>query len=193
MKNSITLTLLSLPIFVNSLIAVAQQPTIAIEARRNTNQSVDFRKGIVVDVKDLYETIGDDGVAYTSRTNELIVEHQDGTLATYRGFKKGSFTVKLGQTVFPGTSLGLNSKYDRNGRYNVSVMITYLKTADFEKSTSLSKSKNYYGFITPHFMTADNANEVLVSQKIYMTSSTPEVVQKEMSKRELKLLASPKK
>ncbi len=153
-----------------------------------------IRKGIVVDIKDLYETIGDDGVAYTSRTNELIIEQPDGTIATYKGFKKGSFKVKVGQTVFPGTSLGLNSRYDKNGKYNVSLMITYLKSSDFDnRSTSLSKSKSFYGFITPHFLTADQADEVLVSQKLYMASTSPAVVQKEMSKKELKLFANPKK
>ncbi|RYE58633.1 MAG: hypothetical protein EOP48_03125, partial [Sphingobacteriales bacterium] len=153
-----------------------------------------IRKGVVVEIKDLYETTEGDGVAYTSKTNELIIEHGDGTLATYRGFKKGSFKVKIGQTVFPGTSLGVNSKYDKNGRYNVSVMITYLKSADFEnKSTSLSKSKSFYGFITPHFMTEVSPNEVLASQKTYQATSTPDVVQKEMSKKEIKLLANPKK
>lgn len=153
-----------------------------------------IRKGVVVDIKDLYETAGDNGVSYTSKTNDLIIEHTDGTLASYRGFKKGSFTVKLGQTVFPGTSLGLNSRYDGNGRYNVSIMLTYLKSSDLEnRSTSITKSKSFYGFITPHFLTADNADEMLVSQKIYMATSTPEVVQKEMTKKELKQLASPKK
>lgn len=73
-------------------------------------------------------------------------------------------------------------------------MLTYLKSVDFEnKSTSLSKSKSFYGFITPHFITADNSNEVLVGQKTYVATSAPEVVQKEMSKRELKLLTLPKK
>ncbi len=152
-----------------------------------------IRKGLVVEVKDLYEAGGED-VSYTSRTNELIIEHPDGTLATYKGFKKGSFAVKVGQTVFPGTSLGLNSKYDRNGKYNVSIMITYLKSVDVDKTdNSSTKSKSYYGFITPHFMTADNADEVLVAQKVYMAGSTAEVVQKEMTKRELKLLSKPKK
>ncbi|MEJ5995931.1 hypothetical protein WG904_15995 [Pedobacter sp. Du54] len=153
-----------------------------------------IRKGIVVEIKDLYETIDENAVAYTSKTNELIIEHEDGTLATYRGFKKGTFTVKVGQTVFPGTLLGVNSRYDKNGKYNVSIMITYLKSADFEnRSTSLSKSKSFYGFITPHFMTEDSLNEVLVSQKTYIVASTPQIIQKEMTKKELKLLSNPKK
>jgi hypothetical protein len=153
-----------------------------------------IRKGLVVEVKDLYETGGEDGLSYTSKVNELTIEHTDGTMAIYKGFKKGSFTVKVGQTVFPGTSLGLNSKYDRNGKYNVSIMVTYLKSLDVDKTAnSTTKSNSYYGFITPRFMTANNADEVLVAQKIYMAASTADVVQKEMTKKELKLLGKPKK
>lgn len=153
-----------------------------------------IRKGLVVEVKDLYETEGEDGLTYTSKVNELTIEHPDGTIALYKGFKKGSFAVKVGQTVFPGTSLGLNSKYDRNGKYNVSIMVTYLKSVDVDKSANATaKSNSYYGFITPHFMTADSADEVLVAQKVYMAASTAEVVQKEMTKKELKVLGKPKK
>ncbi|MES2396376.1 MAG: hypothetical protein V4549_10255 [Bacteroidota bacterium] len=150
-----------------------------------------IRKGVVVSIKDLYDT-GDDGnVAYTSKTNELIIEHEDGTLATYKGFAKGSFKVKEGQIVFPNTSLGLNSKYDKNGNFNVSIMITYLKSADLaNRSTSISKSKSFYGFVTPHFMTGENADHIVTSQKEYVAVSTPEIIQKEMSKKELKALTN---
>lgn len=148
-----------------------------------------IRKGVVVDIKDLHETLDESGVAFTSKTNELIIEHPDGTLATYRGFKKGSFVVKLGQTVFPSTPLGLNSKYDKNGKYNVSIMITYLKSSDLaDRATSLSKSNSFYGFVNPHFMTADSADQQLISQTVHVATAVPQVVQKEMSKKELKAL-----
>ncbi|RZK41724.1 MAG: hypothetical protein EOO90_10250 [Pedobacter sp.] len=152
-----------------------------------------IRKGIVVDIKDLYQSVDDSGVSYTSKTNELTIEHEDGTIATYRGFKKGSFTVKLGETVFPSTSLGLNSRYDANGKFNISVIITYLKSSDFANRSTVTRSKSMYGFINPHFMTADSADELLVSQKIYMAASSPEIIKKEMTKKELKLYTAPKK
>jgi hypothetical protein len=145
------------------------------------------RKGTVVAVKDLYET-AEGGVAYTSSTNELIIEHADGTLATYRGFKKGSFRVQVGQTVFPGTVLGVNSKSAANGRPGIALLITYLKSSDFEggRNQNVTNSKSFYGFITPKFYTADNPAATLVAQQDYVSAITPEIIRKEFTKKELK-------
>jgi hypothetical protein len=146
------------------------------------------RKGVVVEIKDLFDNNETTGVAFTTRTNSLTIEHADGTLATYRGFKKGSFVVKEGQTVFPETALGLNSRYDINGKFNISLMISYLKSADLtNKGSNMSNSKSFYGFITPHFNTTEGANIVLTSQNKYTAANSPEIIQKEMTKRELKL------
>jgi hypothetical protein len=145
------------------------------------------RKGMVVAIKDLYET-ADGGVAYTSSVNELIIEHADGTLATYRGFKKGSFRVQVGQTVFPGTALGINSKSSGSGRPNIGLLITYLKSVDFEggRNQNIKSSKSLYGFITPKFCTASNPAAILVAQQDYVSANTTEIIRKEFTKKELK-------
>ncbi len=144
-----------------------------------------IRKGIVVNVSDLYDEDNKD-IKYTSRVNTVIIEHADGTLATYKGFKKG-ILVKEGQTVFPGTALGINSI--TNERYGISLIITYLKSTEIDAAKKNPKeTKSLYGFITPYFCTAENANAVLTSQKYYNTAITPEIIQKEMSKKEIKSL-----
>mgnify|MGYP003575552467 CR=1 FL=1 len=144
------------------------------------------RKGIVVNVTDIHDLDTKD-LKYTSKVNTVIVEHADGTLATYKGFKKGIF-VKEGQTVFPGTALGMNNI--TNERYGISLMITYLKSANFgsNKNSDSKSSKSLYGFITPYFCTTENANGILTSQKYYTSAITPEIIQKEMTKKELKNL-----
>ena len=146
-----------------------------------------IRKGIVVSVSDVYDQDTKD-VKYTSKVNTVIVEHADGTLANYKGFKKGIF-VKEGQTVFPGTPLGMNDI--TNERYGISLMITYLKSANFgsNKNTDSKDSESLYGFITPYFSTIENSNGILTSQKYYSSAITPEIIQKEMTKKELKNLA----
>ena len=144
------------------------------------------RKGIVVDIKDLHENNVSDGVAYTSKSNDMIIEHADGTLATYRGFKKGSFVVEVGQTVFPGTALGLNSKNNSNSGFNISLMLTYLKSKEIDRSRTIQNSKSLYGFITPHFATAENADVILESRKEYNASIPAEVFKKELTKKEMK-------
>ncbi|TKB97484.1 M23 family metallopeptidase [Pedobacter cryotolerans] len=143
-----------------------------------------IRKGMVVSVSDLYDEDNKD-VTYTSKVNSVIIEHADGSLATYKGFKKGIF-VKEGQTVFPETALGINSI--TNERYGISLMLTYLKSVDFEANKKSKDSKSLYGFITPYFCTEENLNGILTNQKYYTSVITPEIVQKEMSKKEIKNL-----
>lgn len=143
-----------------------------------------IRKGMVVSVSDLYDEDNKD-VTYTSKVNTVIIEHADGSLATYKGFKKGIF-VKEGQTVFPGTELGVNNMM--NDRYGISLMLTYLKSVDFEANKKSKDSKSLYGFVTPYFCTEENLNGVLTNQKYYTSVINPEIVQKEMSKKEIKNL-----
>ncbi|TCC90373.1 hypothetical protein EZ428_13945 [Pedobacter frigiditerrae] len=147
-----------------------------------------IRKGTVVSVKDLYDTDATLGVSFTSKTNEVIIEHSDGTLATYRGFKKGSINIKIGQTVFPATMLGLNAKSGSNDMFNISLLLTYLKSNDFEssKNQNLKNSKSLYGFVTPHFYTLENGNLILENNKFYTSAIKPEIVQLEMTKKEIK-------
>lgn len=145
------------------------------------------RKGVVVYIKDLYEVNPD--VVYTDKINALTIEHADGTLATYRGLKKGTVAVKAGQTVFPGTVLGTNSAYGGGDKHNVSIMITYLKSSDIgsARGQGIKNNKSLYGFITPKFFTAGNPLTDLVAKQIYVAEDVPqEIVKKEMTKKELK-------
>ncbi|RZK64375.1 MAG: hypothetical protein EOO95_11200 [Pedobacter sp.] len=146
-----------------------------------------IRKGIVVEVRDLHETDESADVAYTSKINDLIIEHSDGTLASYRGFKKGSISVKVGETVLPGSNLGINTKTNGNTFYGVSIMLYYLKSVDFEsaKNANLKTSKSLYGIITPHFSTVESADVIPEPQQEYTSLRNPDVVKKELSKKEI--------
>jgi hypothetical protein len=139
-----------------------------------------IRKGTVVDIQDTYDVDKTNGIEFTNNANKVTIEHADGTLATYTDFKKGSIMVKLGQTVFPETALGINSEANGNGRFNISLHIIYLKSKDFESTTSL------YGFVSPHFDTSENGDTILITQKEYTAADSPEIIGKELSKRELK-------
>lgn len=149
------------------------------------------RKGVVVSIKDLYETSTSADVAYTSQTNELMIEHADGMLATYRGFRKGSVAVKIGQTVFPGMPLAIAAQAGTSGRSSIALLITYLKNAEFGAvaNQSFKTSKSYYGFVTAKFCTTENAAVVLVPQQEYTAADSPEIIRKEFTKKELKLAA----
>ncbi len=148
------------------------------------------RKGTVVEVTDQHETDDKKGIAFTNKLNSIIIEHADGTILRYQGLKKGSIVVKVGDVVFPGTSLGVNSKTHADSPPNVSLLFMYLKSADIEASrnTNVQNSKSLYGFITAKFCTTENPSMYVVPNQEYTVAVTPEIVQKEMSKKELKTL-----
>jgi len=148
------------------------------------------RKGVVVQINDEYDAKLDEGVAYTSKTNELMIEHGDGTIAVYGGLKRGSLGVKVGQTVLPGAALGSNAQNRSPMLYSITLHLIYLKSNDIEASRNqnLKNSKSFYGFVTPHFFTEGNPDLVLSPKEEYTAAATPELVKKELTKKELKQL-----
>lgn len=176
--------------FVNATYFGATTPADWKAYRFYTSQSdtvTAIRKGTVVSIKDSYDMDESGKQAYTSQVNEVIIEHADGSLATYRGFRKGIY-VKLSQVVFPGTPLGLSSNNSGNGQFNISLLLTYLKSVDFAKKQEIKESKSMYGFITPYFYSLLNGKEVLTNNQTYTVVNSPEISQKEMTKKELKNL-----
>lgn len=145
---------------------------------------VAVRKGTVVKVADLYD---DDNNNFESKrkNNSLIIEHEDGTLATYQGLKKG-FLVKLGQIVFPGQALGVNNISD-DGYFFV-LNISYLKAVEVINKRGEKLNGNMYGTIKPYFNTKESANSFLRFSEYYSSAITPEIIQKEMTKKEIKNL-----
>ncbi len=87
-----------------------------------------------------------------------------------------------------GGLLGVNAISGEAEKFNISLMITYLKSTDLE-STRGQGMKNYksvYGFIIPKFYTADKATAELVSKQYYIAEITPEILKKELTKKEIK-------
>ncbi len=143
------------------------------------------RKGIVVSVKDIYDLDSLKSYAYKQENNELVIEHVDGSLARYSGFKRGSIAVKEGEMVYPETVLGKNSKYSADSKYySLSFYVFYLKQNVFSDADK-SKDESSYGFVTPLFYTQDG-QVTLIPKQDYAVASNPDVVTKEMTKKELK-------
>ncbi|TDD93819.1 hypothetical protein [Flavobacterium cellulosilyticum] len=125
-----------------------------------------MRKGIVVKVVNQYEN-SSLAMVYSSKRNAITVEHSDGTLAIYKGFKNDGIFVKLGQTVYPQTELGIIEQFNSNN-YRADVSISFLFDCDFkslEKQT-MQNYKSKFGYVTPYFVT-ENGVEKLVSNKEY--------------------------
>ncbi len=152
---------------------------------KSTDTVLCTRKGVVVKIRDEYNDNSKNGKIVTTKSNSITIEHADGTLANYYGFKKGGIIVKLGEKVYPHTKLGLVKKY--NDKYSFIFRQFYIsdnKTIYNEdrKLKDIAKGKKY---VIPYFKTS-NGSEQLESKKIYTVEFNEDVFFKEFSKREKK-------
>lgn len=148
---------------------------------KNPDTVCAIRKGMVVEVIDKYATDMSASVSYSSERNSILVEHADGTLASYNGFDSSKIFVKEGDTVFPNQPLGALAPYDKDKDYQLRLMIYYLTKFDSKED----KQTNNYSYYNPVFL-IDGSPKKLENFKNYTSEVSDEIIQKEMSKKELK-------
>lgn len=143
-----------------------------------------MRKGLVVKVIDKYIDYGVEK-KFTPKKNSVMVEHEDGTFATYKGFEKGSLKVKLGQTVYPQTQLGILDK--SNDKYTLNFQIAYFDSKylglKIKKEDKKRVSKRIY--INPFFKT-DKGIVQLANKEEYKVFFDDKIFTAEFSKKEFK-------
>lgn len=147
-----------------------------------------MRKGIVVDIKNEFQSDTLIKKVYTSKTNSILIEHEDGTYAIYKGFKKDSFKVKLGEVVYPQTMLGILDKFN-NDNYILHFSIYYFdKNLMFASSTNntMKNAKAPYIYLTPLFFTKEGVIKI-VPRSSFTADSNETILTKEMSKKEIKM------
>jgi hypothetical protein len=144
-----------------------------------------MRKGVVIEVIDEY--INDDELnkVFTSERNQILIEHIDGSYASYNGFHKNQIFVKLGQEVYPHTVLGKLEKFNKtNYRLDFNIFHYLENLLDDKKSTL--KNRNYkIQYLNPNFFT-DNINKKIESRESYNVSFNEEIKLQEFSRREKK-------
>ncbi len=153
------------------------------------------RKGIVIEVTDLYEADTLNSYTYSRKTNKIIIEHPDGTLASYSGFMKSKILVKEGQTVYPQTSLGILGRYDnRKTYYRLAFMAYFLSDSSMGKKSkkNSSASGSSYEFITPYFYTSEG-KLILAPKKEYTVDFNDDILTQELTRREKKNFQKKKK
>lgn len=148
------------------------------------------RKGIVVQIEDGHEP-GEKNrpVSFSSTNNSLIIEHPDGTLATYQVFDKGSFLVSTGETVYPGTPLGKAGTYYKGGEYQIRFMVSYPELSPAINAINPEKNPFTIVYYNPHFLTPEGVVQ-LKHGKSYKAATSRDLEQKEMTKKELKAAAT---
>jgi hypothetical protein len=104
----------------------------------------------------------------------------------YNGFKKNLIFVKLGQTVYPQTELGVIDEFNSNV-YRADISIAFLSDKSFNSITmqSLQNYKSKYEFVTPYFVT-EKGVEKLVSNTEYTSVCNEIVFSEELSRSEKK-------
>ena len=151
----------------------------------NPDTICSMRKGTVVLIKNDYDSNISNDVEYTSMRNYIVVEHADGTYASYKGFKKNGILVKLGETVNPQTALGIVGLFGSNS-YRVDFNVYYLYDNQGNSAkTSLNNYKSNYKFITPVFVTKEG-DVTIESKKEYIAIANEIVVTQEFSRSEKK-------
>ncbi len=141
------------------------------------------RKGRVVEVMDEHQSNPD--IAYTSRMNSIRVEHPDGTIALYQVLEQGSVMVREGDMVYPDTPLALVGSFDGTN-YKLSFCIYYIKNRESNPSEPYDFTRAFMSaFVNPVFSTSQGSIK-LQSGHSYRACVMPELVQEEMSKREIK-------
>ncbi len=138
----------------------------------NTQDSVfAMRKGVVVVLRTLTRFDKDETTqeAKKALVKEIIVEHEDGTFASYIGIEENSIAVKTGQTINPQSYIGMMDKSD-NKHYSFTFDIFYHE----------ADPMNYRGNLVsanPNFRT-QNGIEKLESKKEYVVTYDENILSK---------------
>lgn len=144
---------------------------------------VAVRRGLVIEV--INEPLSETADDFSFFINEIIIEHKDGTLAKYSGFKAGSIRVKQGETVYPNSELGYAGKYDSENRCQIGLFLFYLNTRDlFNIKTDVERA-NQYGYLNPVFC-YEGGKSVLLMNNNYVADCSDEIITQEFTKREKK-------
>lgn len=141
-----------------------------------------MRKGTVVDIVKFAANTTDQTATTVYRT-KIIVEHADGTNASYIGLDPTLLFVKLNQTIYPQSPIGvmddvINYEKNRDFKFN----IFYFSN---EELTDL-KGKKYKVIeksVMPNFLTKEGKQKLITDQD-YIATCNDDVVFQEMTNEE---------
>jgi hypothetical protein len=143
------------------------------------------RKGLVVKVVDEFISDTTKNCYFKDGVNEVLIEHKDGTLARYSGFKGGSIKVKEGQRIFPQDELGLSGRYDSDTSHKLHFCLYYLNTPHIDNLDTQEKKMNRFTYINPRFHWK-GGESIILPRNDYVAEATEELIMQEFSRREKK-------
>ncbi|MBZ4034127.1 hypothetical protein K6T82_05075 [Flavobacterium sp. 17A] len=139
-----------------------------------------MRKGVVVDIK---RNALDNKGSIVFKT-EIIVDHADGTNASYVGIDEKSLAVKVNDAILPGTYLGvmddiLDEGKNRNFKFN----IYYFSNEEIDGVDGEKNVKIIEKSVMPVFYTSNGYQNLMADQN-YTVKYTDEILFKEMTPEE---------
>ncbi|MDQ2178294.1 M23 family metallopeptidase [Marinifilum sp. D714] len=143
------------------------------------------RKGLVVQVEDKHIADTTRKYSFVSSANRVLIEHKDGTLAEYSGFKSGTINVKEGDTVNPMDPIGIAGRFDSNKNCRLTLMVYYLKTKKLFNLKKEENKHNQYGYVNPIFY-YKGGQALLLPNNYYSSDCNDELITQEFSRREKK-------
>ncbi len=150
-----------------------------------------IRKGLVIEIIDEFKSKSDNTYSYYSDLNSIIIEHNDGSIASYKGFSD-KINVKIGQLVYPQSRLGELAKYDTRELYRLYLSLYSFKTVKGKTLNNLKPKDIEINYITPKFYINGDVKK-LKNKERFKVNYTDDILFKEMRRREIKNYKTSKK
>ena len=133
---------------------------------RSQDTIFSMRKGTVVVIRDLFEKDQDEVTKKTTTIvkKQIVIEHADGTFATYWGVEEKSISVTLGQKVDAQTQLGIMDRYN-DDTFKFVFNVYYHEPDEKNK-------KNFKGIevaFSPNFLTQKGVGKLLDKREYVVT------------------------
>lgn len=143
-----------------------------------------MRKGLVVDIRKVASgtLIENEKTGINYRT-EVVVEHADGTNASYTGLDENTLKVKIGQTIYPQQAIGTMDSFTDSGKnYNFKFNIYYYSdqlTGNVQGMKPMVIEKS----VMSNFVT-ELGIQKLSDQTCYIVKYSEDILFQEMTKEE---------
>lgn len=143
-----------------------------------------MRKGIVVDIRKFSITSDEkaNGQAVTLYKTEVIVEHADGTNASYTGLDPNLLLVKVNDIIYPQSPLGVMDDIIIDGNRTFKFNVYYFSKEEMANLNG-KKSKIIEKSVMPYFLT-DNGIKKLASDYKYIVTCNDAISSQEMTSEE---------
>lgn len=140
------------------------------------------RKGEVCEIEEGFSNNGADNFDYKRDVNFILVVQPDQTFARYKIFKQGEIFVEPGETIYPGTPLGLAGGHDfRNG-----CQMRFMVYKPVKLTEQNITEKHYWEYFRPNFIVDKGEISPLEYNKEYVSVHPEELITVEMNRREKK-------